>query len=387
MRTLLLFIGCWLLAACSTTNEIVLANYATDLEQKYPPVSLFLKQPSEELNKDCAAYDKLPLMRECKVNPIPLQQLVDEAQASGLFEETYYTNSNADYQLSITTTYYLGGKVSELGNAILSGLTLMTLPMKKQILIKTDSLLTWRGIPIAHLQQEIPYTSRTSLTSSSDDPYRNPAKSVISHILNELQGQQSFSEEVLVSKLNSTNYRQDLHLPDELVDFIFDSQTQFRHPFWGTQLRYVHNQFAFDYVDIFIYPVRDWRWDNTTEQLAAESQRVRKDIEFYADRDHFNQLQFNNERTLNLGSGSQARPVAAFDGILTNSAGERLLTHTYLFIKEDKFVKLRATFNITDNDTTPALDGVVAQLINEGVVPKESLFMSELRNKWRADAR
>ncbi len=76
--------------------------------------------------------------------------------------------------------------------------------------------------------------------------------------------------------------------------------------------------------------------------------------------------------------------VGFMDGHYSNSQSERVYTATYTFVKEDKFVKVRASFPITDEGTDmQAPDDFVQALLASVSVPEESLFMARVRKMHR----
>ncbi len=328
-------------------------------------------------------FDARSVLHHCHLNALPLEAIHAELQDSGVFRQVLYASDDADYQLLVTTAAYNHEDGAELGSAVVAGATLMLAPMKVSTEVKVDAVLTWNGQLVKRMAFDLPFEMQASLLNMNQDADRDLAKSIVSHLIASLHQAQAFSAQTLVDLLHASDYSADMKVPEVVGEFQIDDTFVYRHPLRGSQIRFIHREFQFDRLDLFVYPVRDWRLENIGGVLKKEADNVRQDMRLAEKKGIYQQLQLDEDRLYPVSAGDSERTVLRFDGTFHNQEEAiDYATRTYLVVMKDKFVKVRASFGKT-SATLPDTDTVVAQLVRELTVPDESLFMVELRKHWR----
>lgn len=371
------------LTACSSVNELSMIEYNAEPQRRMPPVTVFLKRPSDEFRQDCEDFDKRSLLHHCQMHMVALEKLHQEFQNSGAFESVLYANNDTDYRLLITTARYNFEGGDDLGSAVLAGATLMLAPMVVSMDIKVNVGLYWHGVELDTFEYEIPFKQRLSLLTANQDHEADIARSVSSHILHDLQARpQLFEPSYLARKLEATDYENSLRTPLDVGDYRRDFLYVFNHPFRGAQVRYVHPTNPDDYADLFIYPVRSAHWQRPAELLEREAANVRKEMELVGRENGQGGPTFGADQPLRWELGTGELGLRYFEAEFTDPLENGYVSRTYLAIVEDKFFKVRHTAPLGQSDREEA-DRVVMGLLKTIQVPSESLFMAKIRRQWR----
>lgn len=377
----LLVVASMLCACAGTTPSQPSPSYGMPLD-KLPPVSFFFKHPDAEFQQDCQAYDTRSPLHDCRVNSVDLNKVHAAFDASGIFTSTAYASNEVDYQILLTTAIYDSESGKELGNALLSGATLMLVPLKQTREIIIEALLTWQGVAIKEFHYKIPFETHLSLLNMRNDTDDKLANIIASHLLQDLQEQEAFSTTLLSEKLQSSDYATGLQLPESNHDFFVYDRHTFHHPLLGTQIRFQHRRFFFDYIDVFVYPIKHWRLEDQQENLRKESDNIRREMTQLQTRGAYRNLRLGENSEYQLPLNDESIGVLRFTGSFVNRKGERYESRAYLFSIHDKFVKVRASFRKT-SENLPNTDAFVEKLVAHIDVPAESPFMIKVREKWR----
>ncbi len=372
------------LSGCATTSDMTLADYEREPAYKFPTTAVFYQRPSDEFLQACRRFDGQSMLHHCQVNEIPLKALQREMQASQVFEAVNYADSEADYQALVTTAIYNQEEGSELANAVVSGGSLGLVPMKNRVIIKADVALSWNGILVKRYAYELPFASNISLFNLTHDVASDMARSVVSHMIRDFQQDQLYSYAALQPAIQSSDYTLELDLPNHAAMFIREDTVQLPDPFQGVQARYSHEQFSFDYVDIFVYPIPTWQWPNQAEVLQREALYVRRELAYIAEQSGVSDLALNDDQVTTIISKGDNTSLLSFEGRFSIN-GENYVTRTYLAMQEDKFIKARASFVETGSPLADT-DQFFSELINNMSVPKESRFMNQVRRSWQERA-
>ena len=67
-RNLLLAVLSISIYGCVKNETIEPAEFDNEINHKYPPIALYSKHPSTELENDCREFDKKSLLHHCTVN-------------------------------------------------------------------------------------------------------------------------------------------------------------------------------------------------------------------------------------------------------------------------------------------------------------------------------
>ncbi|MCR8923445.1 hypothetical protein NO559_11715 [Dasania sp. GY-MA-18] len=377
-----LLLSLLLLTACSVNNQVPMAEYQQGLA-KLPPVTVFFKRPDDDFRQACESFDRGSLLDHCYLNQLNLEKFYSELKAADVFENVLYANKDVGYQLLLSTARYHDEDAEELGSAVTAGLTLMIAPMIMTQHIKVNVALNWYGYALQQFEYELPLELRVSILNTQQDMERDIAKSIASHLLNDIQKGDYFSAAYLAQALQSSDYEAELQTPEVASNYQRDSIGYYHHPFQGAQLRYIHQSNNMDYIDVFVYPVRSPYWEQERKDLLAkEADHVKKDIELTHKELEFSDTAFNNYQFRRLPLAGGELELVYFENEYIDLLQNNNASKTYIMMLGDKFIKVRHTA-IKGYSQQEEVDNFVTQLLNATKVPQESVFMAKLRKQWR----
>ncbi|GAA5444205.1 hypothetical protein Misp06_02391 [Microbulbifer sp. NBRC 101763] len=379
-KTLLCFVAL-LVVACATTNDFVVADYMQD-PQSLPPVTLFAKIPEPDFERRCDEFANGSLLKHCQFDVIDYQELHRELESSGIFDLVLLGEDEVPYQLLITSAGYLEEGAEDIGGAVIAGATMMLAPLSTSRDIHIDATLTWHGLPLRRYQFEIPFTSRISLLTPAGKADRDLAKAVASELISRLQQDQVMAPELLFQTIEASDYHQTLNLPESVGEYVSNPLVLANHPLYGAQTRYVHRQFHFDSVDVFVYPIPNWNWEDPKSAQIREVERIRRELALVEREARWQSLDLGEEVSEIWSVHGEATPVTRLSGHFLAADGERFDTHTYLFVRKDKFIKVRASFAGVGRNRAE-VEAFARGLIANAGVPSESKFMAKVRANWR----
>ncbi|GAB2196256.1 hypothetical protein [Sessilibacter sp. MAH4] len=384
-----LALGFALLTGCATTNQFTVAEYDDLPDEKLPPVSIYFQTPSDELSEFCSNYDKQSAWHFCATNNVRLQYFYEEFKNTNLFENVYYAESDVDFNILISVANYSQTSGKSIGQNTLSAATLLIAPLTSEETYRVDAALVWNGELIEQYQQDIPFVANSNLFTVDQNDSADIAKSITSHIVKDFQERNVFAPENVNKKLKASNYVDDLKLPEFASDYALNQKKIFHNPLFGTVNRYVHEQFEFDYVDVFVYPVRHWDLSNSDKVLIREMDVVKHEINIFLKEQGVDQASFNEVEIRPIKriteSGETLLNLASLSGSYTINDGGNFKTVIYLCQLKDKFVKYRVTFE-DDADLNKQVEFFVENHLQQIEVPNESLFMAKIRQSWRANS-
>ena len=373
-----------ILTGCSSTNQIIVADYIIDSEKKLPSVTVFLQRPSEAFRQECETFDSKSVLHHCLLNRLNLSKFSQEIQQSGLFNDVFYANQDIDYRLLVTTGSYNLEGGDDLGSAIISGATLMLTPTIISTNIKVEASLYWYEYELKRFQYDLPVQLRASLFSLNQDTERDIAKSVASHILRDIQSEELFSPSYIAKILQSSDYKNSLKAPDQAENYLRYDTFIFNHPFQGAMVRYLEDAYPSDNIDVFVYPVRATSWESNEETLSKEIANTKKDIELSNKENNVETVRVDNSNPLSFQRNGQVINALAFESEHHDSLYNEYISQTYLMIINDKFVKVRHT-TLKGGSSRKDLGRFVQQIASNIVIPSESLFMAKVRKRWREE--
>ncbi len=370
------------LAACSSTNQMIIAEYEANPDIKIPPISVFRNSPSDVFYDECKDFDAKSLLHHCELNRLDLLKFSKQLKATSAFDDVLFADKDVGYRLLVTSGSYNFEGGEELGSAVVSGATLMMLPVVVSANIKLDVALYWYEYELRNFNYDIPLELRMSLFSMEQDTDVDIAKSVASHVVRDLQEEGLFSAEYLASKLDSSNYSDDLLLPDTAYDYSRQEKFIFNHPFRGAAVRYIADTPGDEYIDVFVYPIRSTRWDDPADVLEKEASNVKQDIKLNATENELKNAWFGENQLKSLPANEGTVQSMMFESGFEDTLTNEFESQTYLMVFEDKFVKVRHTA-LKGGRTIKVIDKFVTELLNNIKVPEESLFMAKVRKRWR----
>lgn len=383
VRIILVSLFALLLQGCATTNQLSLAHFISNPDDKFPIVTVFLKTPTDQFRDECEAFDNRSLLHHCHTNTLDLMKFRSHLKNAGVFEDVMFADDEVSYRILLTTGIYNEENGHEFGSAFVSGATLMMLPLIDSVQIKVDASLYWYGYELQRYQYDIPFETRASLFSMDQDSADDIARSISSYIIRDLQESPVFTPQFLASKLDSTRYDIERIAPPYIGDYQHYADYTFTHPFQGVQIRYLHTSRPADFVDIFIYPVRSPSWsDDKYTLLKEEAAGTLDEISQAIKQDEFTDLHFSDIEALDWQLGEGTEQVVSFDYEFTDLVINTFASRTWLAIIEDKFIQLRHTA-LKDSIPSGEVDMLGREFLGSISVPPESLFMARVRKQWR----
>lgn len=381
-RALLIFPLLLLLTACA-------GHQARTPEQQlpggivYPPLSLFYKHPSDQLRQECASFRARSLLHHCNENAFDLTGLHKALSESGKFQQLALAQNEQDYQALISIAVLDEESGTEIGNAALSGATLMMLPIAMEKTIRAELVVTWREIPIRTYDYSIPFRFSASIFSS--DGYQQTLTAAIAErFLEDLEQENIFTGSYLMKALNASDYEQDLNVPDSVGDYVLDEKYIHNNPFFGAMLTFQHRQFAFDRAEVFIYPIRRTEWTDTEAVTREEADNLRSDLELMQREGQLKSVVSGEIKPLQWNAGQNVLSGSFYTNTLTDNDDQQARTANYIFTSGDKFVRVHAFFPIQQGSASVGNpDDFVRELLHTISLPVESRFMARLREQYR----
>lgn len=370
------------LGACAT-NQFPVAKYNAEPERLLPHLAVFSYQPPEAFRKECEDYAASSMLRYCSLNSLHLQNLWLELQNAGVFEGVHFANNQVPYRLVISTARYSSDKAMDFGNAILSGASLMVIPMSTDLIIKVNAELYWYEYKLGTFRYNLPFEARQSLFSQTGTVPRDIAKSIVSHIIRDSQNAGIFTTRQLVVTLKSTDYEKSLVVPERLPGLEKAESQIFGHPLLGALTRYVGQHGPDKVADWFVYPIRAVNWRDHSEVLQKEADNVRSEFDLMAKEEEYLGVQHQRQKLSSWTIGGESKPVLQMSTHYSDTLQNEMTTRTYISVREDKFLKLRLTTLRGDYSDAEA-QRLAKQLIAQTRVAGESLFMAKARQQWRA---
>ncbi|GAB2878541.1 hypothetical protein ACCI51_09020 [Microbulbifer echini] len=381
MRKILLALIVLLLTGCVVTNEYSAADY-TRAEQNLPPISLFAKMPEADFEQRCNDYGDSSLLKHCQFGVLDYAELLRALEGAAAFRSVQLGNEDVPYQLLITSAGYTEEGVEDIGEAVIAGATMMLAPMSTTRDIHVDAILTWHGLPLQRYQLEFPFTTTVNLFTPPEAAKRGLAQVVASKLIAHVQESGAMAPEYLYRSIGASDYHSALNLPDSVGEYVSNPLELASHPLFGAQARYIHRHFQFDSVDVFVYPIPNWQWEDLALTQVRELDRVREELQLVEREAQWQVLDLSEEASESWRIQGRDTPVARLSGYFLSADGERFDTHTYLFVRKDKFIKVRASFS-GQGRSRQDVEAFARGLIAQADVPSESQFMLNVRENWR----
>ncbi|BFM10671.1 hypothetical protein R50072_08240 [Simiduia litorea] len=371
-----------MLVGCATQNQYTPVTPQTELGQpKFPALQVVNEHPSMAMYQACEAFDTESLMHHCRSNRIGATDMQLAFQKSQRFELHQDTRYSPDYTLHVATAQYLEENIEGLGNAVVSGLSLMLIPMHQAFVLKAEATLRWRGIPLELITIETPFTQSLTLVNNTTDPHSQMAEAISAALLEQLEAKDAFSVQFLAQRIGTSDYDNALIVPSQVGNYQLDQRAWHRHPLQGALVTYIDKDFQFDQFSLAIYPIKSTDWQHVKATLDKEANSLQKDMSLEARQQNV-ELRFSDIKRLVWPVNGKALDVYHMSAAHQTEAGEPLQTRIYLFLKEDKVVVSSSTL-AGENAPIQAFEAATQQLARDIQVPAESLFMAKLRKHWR----
>jgi len=190
-----------IIAGCSTTQTPPIARYDADVNYQFPTISVYNNQLSKHLQQRCQTFIEESSLNHCQINSIETQLYLNEFSKSKLFEGTYLAKDEVEYSIAIATASLDTETVGDISQAALSGASLLLIPMTNEMTVETQVSVYWRNIKIKQYDYQFPHISSISLFSNAKDADNEFAQRVVSHVIKDLQTDQTLSTRFLTHAL------------------------------------------------------------------------------------------------------------------------------------------------------------------------------------------
>jgi hypothetical protein len=360
-----------LLAGCATPPlEPAIPEF--QVLRKFDGVAVFSLKPNEDLKVACsaAAQTKKGSIQPaqdtaCLVNDIAMNDLAQALRDTGAFGVVDIGGMEQDFGIAIGTS----------------------LSPRRPTSIRVTSLLLWRGQQIDELNYELPYAALMRKRGGNDPSQL--ARSITAHIVHDVITEGAFTPERVHQALGSSDYENAMIAPAELSSFTKYSLHKFVDPMLGIAVRYRHFNPQSGHIDLFVYPIRATQWQDAQAILADESVSVRQDLMRMKDQGVHQLVRLNDDEFLNWPGPFGNVDLLYFDGEIANADFQPFDTSTYIYLRQDKLVKVRATRprnapSATDSGQSmqESVEEFVMQLLPSLQVPAESVYMRQIRQRW-----
>ncbi|NMP17942.1 hypothetical protein [Thalassotalea sp. Y01] len=341
-----------LVSACANQANRHITDTSHIENKSLPPISIFFALPSNKMLVACQEFENASTFNDCQLNPIDWQYYVNSFRYSNKFYEVHEAKNDVDYQLEIASTSF--NKES----------------------VNVEMNLYWRNQKINSADYQLPLDRSISLLQKNSTN-ENVANTLVTKFISDADHQALFSATYLAQKLQSSDYEKDFQLTEKIGDFAINFKYVYTDPFLGASMRYHHQKYLSDYIDIYVYPIRRIEWQDGRDALNEEINLVRQEIEYVIGQQQNLSVTTEDNQFIQLALEHGDTQGVFFDGIISETGQEDLYTSTYVFINGDKFVKFRATFPASFSKT------FVEQALPLIQVPTESHFMAKLRDEYR----
>ena len=182
-----------------------------------------------------------------------------------------------------------------------------------------------------------------------------------------------------MTHLSSSDYANALVYPDKVYSLQYVSQHQYDDPIWGIQLRYAHIFSQADILDVYVYPIPATKWEEQLTVLNEETNAVLKEITLAVEKGHYQSVTSGQSGEVNIaGQKGVKTPLE-----LTMKDGTPYQSFVYLFIQQDKFIKLRFSLLKGNGAGLPNEDSLAEEIIANIKVPPESEYMIAKREEHK----
>ena len=376
-----------LLVACGTPQPLEsIRDRISNIEAQYPAVAVWYTDGSNAFEAECREYQNASAFHYCTVNQpyIVGDWLSEQLEGSYQFQYVAPYEEGYDYQLHLTTANYSNETAGDFAEALISGSSLLLIPMKETYLQKSEIAVVWRDVELGRFNYEFPVESSIGLFSDTTAAHKYAGTELAVAFLNDIANTDIFDAEYLYKELGASDYPADLQYPEAIGDFYYEDMAVLPDPLYGTLVRYIHSTFSFDYIDTFIYPVRSAEWSNPEEALDSELDNFYAEMETAAESDEADvqNMALQEAESIIWPTNNGEIVGRRVIGSINIENGDIYDTYMYLFNQGDKFIKFRASFLRSENPP-PNIEADLQIALNEFVVPDESEYMAQLRQRVR----
>ena len=371
-----LFLAAAVLTGCKSSNPLPKDFYSDSPENRFPPVSVFAKKPSNELASLCE-------QNTCQWDGLQVDNLYRELEKSQMFQ-AFANERISAYQIRFTARSIDYNATVNGAKMVASAATLFVVPTQLKKEYRSEFQVSWNGFELAEYQFAIPYEETFALYKEPRQADRFAAESTASKFIASAQRDGIFTSDFLYAKLQAENYPRDLHVPVHVGEYEHVLTYVYPDPFLGAQLNFKRTGKSAEKTDVFVYPIRQVEWHDAEKTLEEEIDSARKEIDLAVKQGAYKTADFGENQTISFSRDGKIYTGKVTVGTITSEPDQNSDSLIYLFMNKDKFVKIRMTRPATEDKLTrQQADKFIAELLPQLSVPDESYFMANLRRNKR----
>lgn len=181
---------------------------------------------------------------------------------------------------------------------------------------------------------------------------------------------------------NASNYETEMQVPTETENYLLVKQEILDDPWLGVMINYQDKAFSQDLITLYVYPIPSTTWDDTETTLSSELDAVLYEIDTVVSMGHYQSRspETKSDIVFSADEAEFSGKKASFSFI--DKEGREFDSEAYIFLREDKFIKFRTSF---DSGITPNISGdeAVKEILPGVIVPSESEFARHVREERR----
>lgn len=379
-KAVILSVFMFALIGCTTTTKPKIhpeKNVYADVI--WPEVSLFYKEPSEELRNRCIEFHNASVLQQCDMSFLKLNYELEQFKNSNYFADVTFADSNSDYVIAFTQAKFLKEDAGDIAKGALAGATLMLVPITQDQDVVVEVAIMWRGIIIREMAYEFAYTPTLSLYTNPEQSKIELAGEIAAKVIEDIKREDVLSGQYMASVLDATDYTKDLVVPERAGEYFRTPETLLGSPLEGAAISYTRPEFLFDEYVVSIYPIRATSWIDYTSVLSAELNLIHDDFATAQSAGEWRSVRFGDQQELlvKAASGGNVGVVQSVD--LVDMNGDQFIGQIYLFVKEDKIICLSNFVPVTYAQPSPQV--FLSNFFDGLQMPGESAFMAKIRQQ------
>ncbi len=346
-----------------------------------PRISVSFSYTDPLLLKDCLGYGEDEALRRCSLNMLDLRHYWESLREIERFKDVAYDDDSLDYEVAISTAFYTDENLADIALSYLSGMTFTLYPITTKHQVKATIVLRWRDREVARYQYTRPLERQVRLYYPGDGG-QEFVDELMTAFLNDAERDGIFSTPYLYKVLGASDYQRQLLGAEAIEGFRLDTRELASNPYRGLQLRYRAEGDEDGQFEVMVYPVPRTEWEDLDATLLEEELRIRHSQANTVLSEVLGSINYADSVFL-LFEGELSLPVKGllFRGEISPPLAPRLWRDTYVLLREDKFIQIRAT---CPDQACLARGREFARALALGLeVPGESAFMADLRRRHR----
>ena len=145
-----------LLSGCISTPQM--AKYNSNINHKYPPISVFYAEPSQQLKDECVVFSQ-SILQNCLEDQSSRQTYVVALREAQLFEKVFHANDDNPFQVDIAVVDLHAEDASDIAKGALSGASLMLIPLQQSHDVKLEVKVYFYDRIIKQYIYRLPYVT------------------------------------------------------------------------------------------------------------------------------------------------------------------------------------------------------------------------------------